>query len=104
MLVTERRFDVQVIDAQSLAAYMEQREYTVRTLADAVERELRRRRVANPRVSHSVIGHLRNPNSGRRYCRPEVAKAIEKILNAPPGSLFVERLSSVQRETRPGAA
>lgn len=86
MLATERRFDVRLIDANTLARYMDFREVTVRSLARVVG------------CSPATIGHLR---SGKRaYCRPEWAKAIEKFLQVPPGSLFVGEVSTVSREIR----
>lgn len=90
MIVKERRFDVRLIDAKTLARYMDFRDVKVRGLAQAVG------------CSPATIGHLR---SGKRsYCRPEWAKAIEKFLQAPPGSLFVGEISIVSRETgRPAA-
>lgn len=85
MIIIEGRFDVRLISAQAFADYLEFRSLTVRSLADRVG------------CSHSVIGHLR---SGKRdTCKPTTAKAIEKALNAPPGSLFVGKVSRVQRET-----
>lgn len=98
MIIKEVRHDMQVISPAALGSYMKHRGYTVRTLADAVDREVRRK---HPKLSatRSTIGHLRNPKSGRRNVRPEVGIAIERVLEAPPGSLFVDRLSSVERET-----
>lgn len=79
------RFWVKLISARVLADYMTHRDETVRSLADKV------------RVSRSTIGHLR---SGKRHtCEPATAKAIEKALNAPPGSLFVPQVSRVAGNT-----
>jgi len=84
MIIIEGRFDVKLISAQAFADYMEFRGLTVRSLAYRVG------------CSRSVIGHLR---SGERdTCKPTTAKAIEKALNAPPGSLFVGKVSRVSRE------
>jgi transcriptional regulator with XRE-family HTH domain len=84
MVVTEVRFDVQLISTAAFREYMKHRGFTVRSLADRVG------------CSPALIGHLR---SGKRHtCRPETARAVEKALDAPPGSLFVARLSTVQRE------
>lgn len=86
MLVTERRFDVRVIDHKSLARYMKHRDFTVRTLALRVG------------CSPATIGHLR---SGKRdYVRSSWAKAIEDALDAPRDSLFMPELSTVTREVR----
>ena len=79
------RFWVKLISARVLADYMDHRDETVRSLADKVG------------VSRSTIGHLR---SGERdTCKPPTAKAIEKALNAPPGSLFVAHVSRVASNT-----
>lgn len=95
------RFDVKLISHQALAQYMAHRDYSVRGLADAVALELKRKRINVP-VSRSTIGHLR---SGlRNTCRPEVAKAIEDVLGAPRGSLFVGKVSPVANNIRRGAA
>lgn len=99
MIVTERRLDLKVISSRALGEYMVHRGYSVRALAAAVEREVQR---TNPEVTvkHALIGHLRNPRSDRRSVKPVVGRAIEKVLDAPRGSLFIEELSSVQRDTR----
>lgn len=83
--MTEGRFWVKLISRQALAQYMQHRGFTVRTLAGKVG------------CSHSLIGHLR---SGKRStCQPATAIAIEKALDAPVGSLFVPRVSTVSRDT-----
>lgn len=90
MISTESRLDVRLISSAVLAQYMEFRDLTVRELA---------RRVP---CSPALVGHLR---SGKRStCKPETARKIEKALNAPPGSLFVAKVSTVQRETARKAA
>ena len=87
MVTTETRADVRLISRDALRTYMEFRGETIRSLASKVG------------ASHGTIGHLR---SGRQqYVRAEWARAIEKNLNAPPGSLFEIQLSTVKRE-RPG--
>lgn len=86
MIVIEGRFAVKLISAQALAQYMKHRDHTVRTLADRVG------------VSPATIGHLRSGK--RKTCKPETAKAIEKALDAPVGSLFVANVSHVAREVR----
>lgn len=84
VIVIERRFDVRLIDANTLARYMDFRDVKVRGLAQAIG------------CSPATIGHLR---SGKRsYCRQSWAKSIEKFLQAPPGSLFVGEVSTVSRE------
>lgn len=87
-IATHGRFWVQLIDRQTLIRYMEYRGESCSTLARKVG------------CHRSLIGHLRSGH--RRTCQPLTARAIEKALNAPPGSLFVERhimprASTVQR-------
>lgn len=90
MIVREARFDVRLISSAALAGYMVFRDQTVRSLAAQVG------------CSPAVIGHLR---SGKRAtCNDKTARKIEKVLNAPPGSLFVAKVSIVQRETARRAA
>lgn len=87
MRVVEGRFWVKLISAQALAQYMEHRGFTVRSLAERVG------------CSRSLIGHLR---SGKRNtCDPKYARAIEKCLDAPAGSLFVPQVSRVSRDVPP---
>lgn len=79
------RVEFRLISAQALAQYMTFRGHTVRSLAARVGR------------SRSLIGHLR---SGRRKtCAPDIARKIERELQAPPGSLFDPRLSHVASNT-----
>jgi hypothetical protein len=81
----EVRFDVELISAAALAQYMTHRGETVRSLATKVG------------CKPATIGHLRSGH--RRTARPEWARAIERHLDAPRGSLFVARVSSVQRDS-----
>lgn len=82
----EVRFDVELISAAALAQYMTHRGETVRSLATKVG------------CKPATIGHLRSGH--RRTTRPEWARAIERCLDAPRGSLFVAKVSTVSRDTR----
>lgn len=85
MITIERRLDVRLISRTALAQYMTYRELSVRKLA------------LRAGLRPAIVGHLR---SGKRTtCRPETAKAIERALDAPSGSLFLAELSPVSRET-----
>jgi DNA-binding Xre family transcriptional regulator len=78
---------VKLISSPALAQYMAHRGFTVRSLADRVG------------CSPALIGHLR---SGKRdTCKPDTAKAIERCLDAPAGSLFVPRVSRVSQDSVP---
>lgn len=87
MIRVEGRFDVRLISAEALAGYMKFRGVSVRHLAELI----------GNRSARSTIGHLLS--GARSTCKPETAAAIEKALNAPPGSLFVAKVSRVSRET-----
>lgn len=80
----EGRFEVRLISSDALAQYMRFRGFTVRSLAQRVG------------CSRSTIGHLRTGE--RRVCKPDLARAIERALDAPAGSLFVPRLLRVARK------
>lgn len=87
------RLWVRLISRQVLRDYMRFRQETNRSLA------------ARAGIGRSIVGHLR---SGQRTtCSPRTAIAIERALNAPPGSLFVPEVSRVSqargRESVPAA-
>lgn len=84
MIRIEGRFEVKLISAGALAQYMKHRGFTVRSLAECTG-------------SHrATIGHLR---SGKRAtCDPALARRIERVLDAPAGSLFIPSVSRVARE------
>lgn len=89
MTTIERRFDVRLISTIAFRDYMGHRGYSVRSLALRVG------------CSRALVGHLR---SGKRTsCSPAWARAIEKALDAPAGSLFMPRLSDVTRDAAPKA-
>lgn len=83
---TGGRFWVKLISRQVLSDYMAHRGFTIRTLAAKVG------------CSHSVIGHL--CSGARNTCKKETALAIERCLDAPPGSLFVAQVSRVVDDRR----
>lgn len=90
MKQNEWRLEVRLISNIALAHYMDHRGLSVRGLAVEVAR------ITKGPCSPSTIGHLR---SGKRAsCRPATARAIEKALDAPSGSLFVPRVSNVVRD------
>ena len=75
MQQTQRRLLVKLISPQVLDQYMVFRGETNKSLAAKVGK------------STATIAHLRR--GARSYCHPAVGPKIEKILNAPPGSLFL---------------
>lgn len=74
MIIERRRLLVKLISSEVLDQYMQFRGETNRSLAAKVG------------VSTAVIAHLRR--GARTYCNRTVGPKIEKVLNAPPGSLF----------------
>lgn len=100
MMVIEGKFWVKLIDNGTLIRYMEFRGMTVRSLAEAVDREVRKRDKKSI-SSRAAIGHLR---SGKRSTvQPWTAAAIERCLECPPGSLFVAQVSHVSRPQKTAA-
>lgn len=67
---------MELISRQALNDYMRFRKESNRSLAAGTRGV----------VGHAIIGHLRTGK--RKTCSPQTATAIEKALNAPPGSLF----------------
>lgn len=80
-----RLFYVELISTDALRQYMKYRGYSVKGLADRIG------------VSKATIGHLHS--GGRKSVGPETAKAIERALDAPIGSLFVPKVSHGARAT-----
>ncbi|WP_170228541.1 helix-turn-helix transcriptional regulator [Nesterenkonia populi] len=69
---------MELISTDAFRQYMKYRGYSVQGLADRVN------------VSKSTIGHLRS--GFRKSVGPDIAKAIEKALDAPVGSLFLPKV------------
>jgi hypothetical protein len=83
---TERRLLVKLISAAVLDQYMKFRGETNRSLAEKINK------------SPALIAHLRR--GARTYCAPTVGPAIERALNAPPGSLFVAEMHGASEYAR----
>lgn len=99
-MVTEGKFWVKLIDKGSLVRYMQFRGHSVRSLAEAVDRQVKKTE-KQAISSRAAIGHLR---SGKRSTvQPWTARAIEICLECPPGSLFVAEVSHVSRPQRTAA-
>lgn len=92
MRVIERRLDVKLISATVLTDYIEHRGHSLRTLAEAVTRK-------GVKTSKATIGHLASGKVKRTL--PARARAICEVLDVPTRVLFVEEVSSVQRDVRP---
>lgn len=75
---------MKLISTEAFRSYVAHRGMTMKQIAQRA------------RVSPQLVGHL---HSGHRLsCRPENARAIERALDAPRGSLFVDRASIVTRD------
>jgi len=83
---------VKLISRQALRQYMDFRGETNRSLAMK----------CGPGVGRAIIGHLRSGE--RQTCSPKTATAIERALNAPPGSLFVPTVATGSQATGRGSA
>lgn len=83
-MLTNWRFEVTLKDHRILADYMAFRGESIRSLAAKVA------------CSPATIGHLRKGT--RKSTNKKRAAAIEKALNAPPGSLFVANVSRVSQD------
>ena|SRR5690625_2429027 len=92
MRVIERRLDVKLISAQVLNDYIEHRGHSMRTLAEAVTKK-------GVPTSKATIGHLARGTVKRTL--PARARAIAEVLDVPVRVLFVEEVSSVQRDVPP---
>jgi hypothetical protein len=87
MQTDQGRLWVRLISRQAFRQYMAFRNETNRSLAEK----------CGPGVGRGIVGHLR---SGQRTtCSAKTAQAIERALNAPPGSLFVPEVSGVSAGT-----
>lgn len=74
---------MRLISRQALRQYMEFRGETNASLG------------TKAKLCKSTVGHLRGGQ--RDTCSPKTARAIEKALNAPPGSLFLAELPHTTR-------
>lgn len=79
-------FYVELISTDALRQYMSYRDFSIRKLAEKVG------------VSPATIGHLHS--GARNTVGPNIAKAIEKALDAPRGSLFVPKVMHNARTDR----
>lgn len=80
------RFEVKLISTEAFRSYVKHRGMTMKEIAFKAG------------CSPQLVGLL---HSGKRTsCRPENAYRIEKALDAPKGSLFLETASTVTRDTR----
>lgn len=90
MKIETGRFWVKLISSDALVQYMQHRGFKQRSLAEKVG------------CARSVVGHLMSGE--RNTCKPETARAIERALDAPKGSLFVPTVSRVTRDVPAGRA
>lgn len=85
------RFEVKVKDRRILADYMRFRRLSYAQLAARVSEEAKTIGPSKATIGHLVTGKTTST-------KPEWARAIEEILDAPSGSLFVASVSRVSRD------
>lgn len=85
------RFEVRVVDRRILEHYIQFRGYSFAKLAEKVSEKAGTKGPSKATIGHLVSGHVRTT-------RKEWAKALESILDAPPGSLFVASVSRVSED------
>ena len=92
---------MKLISAKAFSQYVEHRGFSARSLAAATSSELKKAKAMRgdspATCSKSTIGHLMSGH--RDSCSPSMARAIEKALDAPAGSLFVPQVLPVVRNT-----
>lgn len=91
---------MRLISKRAFREYMKFRNASNRSLAEDATRILREDD-PNARVSESTIAFLRSEKkSARDTCKPATANAIERALNAPPGSLFAVRVIGTSQSVK----
>lgn len=87
MRITDWRLDVKLISTDAFRSYVSHRRMTIAEVAFRAG------------VSKALVGHL---HSGKRTsCRDDNAQRIERALDAPEGSLFLRKVSTVTRDIKP---
>ena len=87
------RFAVRLqVPAKVLSGYVKHRGHSVRTLAAAVADK------THKPCHHASVGHLMSGK--RKSIGDDKARAIEKILDVPPGTFFAPSMSRVARDAR----
>lgn len=94
MISSKWRFEVKVKDRRVLADYMHFRRESYASLARKVHERCRADLPQGP--SKATIGHLVTGET--TSTKPAWARAIEEILDAPAGSLFVPKVSRVSED------
>lgn len=97
MVKNEHDRIVRLRDPEIFRAMVEDRGYTVRTLSEEVQRDLRKRRQKQIGAGRSTIGNLHS--GGRSVVRAQVAVSIANVLRLKWSSLFFDDVCSVSRET-----
>ncbi|GGH93964.1 hypothetical protein ACFFGR_09530 [Arthrobacter liuii] len=95
MRTTTERLDIKLSNADMFAQLMKANEYTVRTLTEAVQLVLIRKR-SKASINKSTIGHLRSGH--RNTVNHDVALAIAELFNLPANALFTPKLITVTRD------
>lgn len=95
MRTTTERLDIKLSNADMFAQLMKANEFTVRTLTEAVQIVLVRKK-SKARISKSTIGHLRS--GARNTVNHDVALAIAELFKLPANALFTPKVVTVTRD------
>lgn len=83
---------MQLISKEAFRQFVDFKRHSNSSLAEAAS-EILREEGYGIKCSESTVAFLRSKKkSARNTCRPETARAIEKALGAPPGSLFAVKV------------
>jgi hypothetical protein len=85
------RFEVRVVDRRILEHYIKFRRLSYAELAKQVRQVARTEGPSKATIGHLVSGHVRTTKKAW-------ATAIEEVLDAPRGSLFVAQVSRVSED------
>lgn len=98
MRTTTERLDIKLTNAEIFAQLMKANGYTVRTLTEAIQLVLIRKK-SPAKISKSTIGHLRS--GARKTVSHDVAVAIAELFGLPTSAIFTPKLIKVTRDVPP---
>lgn len=96
MRITTERLDIKLTNAEIFAQLMRANGFTVRTLTEAVQITLIKKR-SDAKISKSTIGHLRS--GARKTVSHDVAEAIAELFGMPTAAIFTPKVITVTKQT-----